>query len=132
METQKSNFSQYSAHQKGGGALPQKVRWSTSVTFGEVLSFMLIISHQVMASTQLFLTDTEIHHPPKIMRTQEEVSIRGTVQMFNAMFQQRSILNNFLSSSTNKSCFIYMLSRYLIKSGNKVITSDEDGDMENS
>ena len=63
------------------------------------------------------------------MSTQQEVSIRGTVQMFSAMFQQRSIINN-LSNSTNKSRFIDMLSSYLTKSQNKVINSDENADTE--
>ena len=41
--------------------------------------FMLIASQQNMASAQLYLTGTAIHHLSQIMSTQEEVSIRGTV-----------------------------------------------------
>ena len=42
-------------------------------------SFMLITSRQNIASAQLYLTDTAIHHLPKIMSTQEEVSIKVAV-----------------------------------------------------
>ena len=53
-----------------GGELLHKVR---------IASFVLITSHQNMASAQLYLTDTVTHHLPKIMSTQQEVSIRGAV-----------------------------------------------------
>ena len=58
------------------------------------------------------------------MNTQQEVSIRCSMQCFNIK------QDVFLSNSTNKSRFIDMLSSYLIKSGNKVINSDEDADTE--
>ena len=63
-------------------------------------SFMLITSHQNIASAQLYLTDATIQHLPKIMNTLEEVSIRAAMYMFKAMFQQRSTLNKMFFYQT--------------------------------
>ena len=63
-------------------------------------SFMLITSHQNITSAQSYLADTAIHHLPKIMGTQEKLSIRGAVQMSNEIFQQRSLLKKMFFYET--------------------------------
>ena len=140
----KGNSSQYSARQKK--LILTKTRYMYLIEehfctkydglrasfLEKFTSFMLITSHQNMASAQLYLTDTAKHHLLKIMSLQEKISIRGAMQMFNAIYSTKVNIKQhvFLSSSTKKPRFTEMLSSCLIKSLNKVITSHKDAHSE--
>ena len=120
----------YSAHQKvdidpnslhvlDGGALLHKVRWPTSVTFGEVCKLYVDhITSKHGINTIVFdgYSDTRDNE-----HARKSINKRGYVDVQCNVSTKVNIKQDvFLSNCTNKSGFIDMLSSYLIKSGNKV------------
>ena len=121
-ETKKSNSWQYSAHHKSwywsklvtcldGGALLHKVQWHTSVTFGDVCK--LYVDHITLkhgTSTTEFdgYSDTT---STKDYEHARSINSRGCVDApCNVSTKVNITQDVFLPNSTNKSCFIDLLS----------------------
>ena len=112
-----------SLHVLNGGALLHKVRWPTSVTFGDVCKLYVDhIASKCGISTIVFdecsdTLSTKVHELAR--RT---INNRGCVDAQCNVSTKVNIKQDvLLSNSTNKSRFIDILSGYLIKSGNKVM-----------
>ena len=130
--TKKVDIDLNSLHVLNGGALLHKVRWPTSLTFGDVCRLYVDhIASKCGISTIVFdgCSDTRSTKVHELAR--RTINKRGCVDAQCNVSTKVNIKQDvLLSNSTNKSRFIDMLSGYLIKSGNKVINSDEDADTE--
>ena len=112
--TKKVDIDPNSLHVLDGGALLHKVRWPTSITFGDVCKLYVdhITSKQGI-STIVF--DGYSHTPSNkdLKHTRRSINKRGSVDVQRNVSTKVSIKQDVpLSSSTNKSRFIDMLSSY--------------------
>ena len=109
-----------------------KVRWPTCVTFRDVSKLYVDnITSKHDISTIIFdgysnAPSTKDHEPAR-----KSINKSGCVDVQCNVSTKVNIKQGvFLSISSNKSRFMYMLSSYLIKSGKKLINSDEDAETE--
>ena len=130
--TKKVDIDPNSLHILDGGALLHKVRWPTSFTFEDVCKLYVDqITSKHGISTIVFDGYSDTPSTKDHEHVRRSINKRGCVDVPCNVSTKVNIKQDvFLSNSTNKSRFIDMLSSYLIKSGNKVINSDEDANIE--
>ena len=121
-----------SYHVLDGGTLLHKVRWPTSVTFGDVCK--LYVDHitsehgiRTIAFDGYINTRSTKDH----QYARRSINNRGCADVQCDVSTKVNIKQDvFLSNNTKKSRFIDILSSYLTKSRNKVIKADGDADTE--
>ena len=130
--TSKVNVEPNALHVIDGGALLHKVRWTTNLTFGELCN--LYVNHIRTSHGVSNIVFDGYNDKPSTKdheHTRRSMNKRGCAEVkFDVSTKVTIKQDVFLSSNTNKSRFINMLSNYLIGASNKVIKCDEDADTE--
>ncbi|KAG1705779.1 4-hydroxy-2-oxoglutarate aldolase, mitochondrial [Nymphon striatum] len=130
--TEKADVDPNALHVLDGGALLHKVRWSTSVTYREVCDlYVNHIKSKYGIGTIVFDGYMDGPFTKDHEHARRSLNKRRCADVQCDLSTKVNLKQDvFLSSITNKSRLIDMLSTYLIKSGNKVIKCDEDADTE--
>ena len=122
LRTKNVDIDPNSYHVLDGGTLLHKVRWLTSVTFGDVCKLYVDhITSEHGIRTIAFDGCINIRSTKDHEYARRRISNRGCADVQCNVSTKVNIKQDvFLSNCTNKSGFIDMLSSYLINSGNKV------------